>query len=72
MKRHAKIIAILYTKNTLYICKHEGDLKQSQIFKHTLHTSLLRGMDESLHSKSLFFEVLFFGKDKKNPAKRSK
>lgn len=33
-------MAILYNKNTLYICKHEEVLiEKQQILKHTLHTS---------------------------------
>lgn len=54
-------MAILYTKNTLYICKHEDVLIEEYTrLKHTLHTSLLRGMVQNLHSKGLSFKALFF------------
>lgn len=49
-------MAILYTKNTLYICKHEesGLIEESnQTFKHTLHTSLLRGIEKIFQGPSL-------------------
>ena len=55
-------MAILYKKNTLYICKHEEVLKlrnQTRL-KHTLHTSLLRGMNKVYIPSAFIIKVLFF------------
>lgn len=35
-------------------------LRNNTRLKHTLHTSLLRGMVQKLHSKGLSFKALFF------------